>query len=254
MSAEVIIDLQHVKTQFGTRYVHKDVTFSMCRGEVIAIIGSSGCGKSTLLREIIGLLRPSGGQIKVFGSDVWSLDEDEFRALNRRFGVLFQRGALFSALTAGENVAAPLMEMTDLDENSILNLVQLRLGLTGLDPSVAQLMPSELSGGMIKRVALARALALEPEILFLDEPTSGLDPIGARAFDVLIKTLNNSLQLTTVMVTHDIDSIRMTADRLVVLDEGVVLANGTVEEVERADHPWIQKYFSARSDDMKDSH
>ena len=210
--SEIAIELRKVQTEFSGHVVHRDISFSILKGEVTAIIGSSGCGKSTLLREIVGLLRPSGGEVFVFGQDVWKLEEDEFRTLNQRFGVLFQRGALFSALTAGENVAAPLIEMTDLDDATIEELVQLRLGLTGLEPEVASLMPSELSGGMIKRVALARALALEPEILFLDEPTSGLDPIGARAFDALIKTLNTSLKLTTVMVTHDIDSIRLIAE------------------------------------------
>lgn len=245
--SEIAIELRKVQTEFSGHVVHRDISFSILKGEVTAIIGSSGCGKSTLLREIVGLLRPSGGEVFVFGQDVWKLEEDEFRTLNQRFGVLFQRGALFSALTAGENVAAPLIEMTDLDDVTIEELVQLRLGLTGLEPEVASLMPSELSGGMIKRVALARALALEPEILFLDEPTSGLDPIGARAFDALIKTLNTSLKLTTVMVTHDIDSIRLIADKLVVLDNGVVLAAGPVAEIEQLDHPWIKQYFSSSS-------
>lgn len=244
---DIAIELRKVQTQFNGHVVHRDISFTILRGEVTAIIGSSGCGKSTLLREIVGLLRPSGGEVFVFGQNVWQLEDEEFRELNQRFGMLFQRGALFSALTSGENVAAPLKEMTELDDATIEELVQLRLGLTGLEPEVASLMPSELSGGMIKRVALARALALEPEILFLDEPTSGLDPIGARAFDALIKTLNTSLNLTTVMVTHDIDSIRLIADKLVVLDGGVVLAAGPVAEIEQLDHPWIKQYFSSSS-------
>jgi phospholipid/cholesterol/gamma-HCH transport system ATP-binding protein len=213
----------------------------------VALIGGSGSGKSTLLREILGLLRPASGSIYLFGQDIWNCDEQAHISLRKRYGVLFQSGALFSALTVGENVAVPLVEQTDLDESTISELVQLRLGLTGLSPETAKKMPSQISGGMRKRVALARALSLEPELLFLDEPTSGLDPINARAFDHLVKTLSHSLGLTIFMVTHDLDSIRLIADRILVLSKGRLIADGTEEEVLRSDDPWIEEYFSSRS-------
>jgi phospholipid/cholesterol/gamma-HCH transport system ATP-binding protein len=241
-----VIEAREVQTRFGTQIVHRAVSFSINAGEVVAVIGSSGTGKSVLLREIIGLLRPQGGSTFLFGTDVWKADEDTLIELRQRFGVLFQNGALFSALTAGENIAVPLMEQTTFDGSLIESLVQLRLGLCGLPAEVCQKMPSELSGGMKKRVALARALALEPELLFLDEPTSGLDPISARAFDSLVRTLSDCLGLTVFMVTHDLDTIQSIADRVIVLDSGVVLADGSVAEVEQLDHPWIKQYFSTR--------
>ena len=246
-TAETVISVQDVQTRFGTKYVHKGVTFDVFRGQVLAVIGGSGTGKSTLLREIIGLLRPTAGRVELLGTDVWSAEAEALESLRHRFGVLFQNGALFSALTVGENIATPLREQSHFSDSLIESIVQLRLGLTGLSCDTCSKMPSELSGGMRKRVALARALALEPELLFLDEPTSGLDPINARAFDALIRTLSDSLGLTTFMVTHDLDSIESIADRLIVLDEGKVLADGTVKEVEKIDHPWIQSYFSSRA-------
>lgn len=246
-NAETVISIQSIETRFGAKQIHKDVSFDVYRGQILAVIGGSGTGKSTLLREIIGLLRPSGGRVVLLGTDVWAATADELAALRHRFGVLFQNGALFSALTVGENIAAPLKEQTNFDESLIESIVQLRLGLTGLSCDTCQKMPSELSGGMRKRVALARALALEPELLFLDEPTSGLDPINARAFDKLIRTLSESLGLTTFMVTHDLDSIESIADRLIVLDSGKVLADGPVHEVEKVNHPWIKSYFSSRA-------
>ncbi|MCB0322608.1 MAG: ABC transporter ATP-binding protein [Bdellovibrionales bacterium] len=245
--SQPIIEVQGIETRFGTQYVHRGVSFAVHPGQVVALIGSSGTGKSVLLREIIGLLKPTAGKAFLFGEDVWEASESELAALRRRFGVLFQNGALFSALTVGENIAAPLREQTDLNEALIRSIVQLRLGLVGLKPEVTQKMPSELSGGMRKRVALARALALEPELLFLDEPTSGLDPISARAFDTLVRTLSDSLGLTVFMVTHDLDSIESIAEHLIVLDKGKVLAEGTVAEVARVDHEWIRDYFSSRA-------
>ncbi len=242
-----VIEVRNIATSFGTQVVHKDVSFQIEAGTVVALIGASGTGKSVLLREIIGLLKPKAGTVSLFGQEVCATDERQLRELRLRFGVLFQNGALFSALTVGENIAVPLTEQTDFSVERIESIVQLRLGLVGLKPEVSQKMPSELSGGMKKRVALARALALEPELLFLDEPTSGLDPIGARAFDRLIRTLSDALGLTILMVTHDLDSIYGIADQVIVLDSGKVLAQGSVAEVTKVTHPWIEEYFSSRT-------
>ena len=240
------LEIDSIVTRFEEHTVHDGVSFSVKKGTIVAVIGGSGTGKSVLLKETIGLLKPQGGRIRLLGCDVWHSSEEELRNLRRRFGVLFQNSALFSGLTAGENVAVPLREQTKLSEELIRGIVQLRLGLTGLEPDTVLKMPSELSGGMKKRVALARALALEPEVVFLDEPASGLDPINARAFDRLIRTLCDSLGLTVFMVTHDIDSILGIADQIVVLEKGKVIADGPTEEVVRKDSPWIKEYFSSR--------
>lgn len=240
------IEINSVVTRFGDQTVHDGVTFSIERGRITALIGGSGSGKSTLLREVIGLQEPTSGSIRLLGEDIWKSSVDALQALRHRFGVLFQNGALFSALSVGENVAVPLREHTKLSPELISCIVNLRLGLTGLPEDTAQKMPSELSGGMRKRVALARALALEPEVLFLDEPSSGLDPINARAFDKLVRTLCDSLGLTIFVVTHDLDSIIGIADQVVVLENGKVVANGSVEEVMKSENPWIKEYFSAR--------
>jgi len=242
-----IIEVDSIVTRFGEDLIHDGISFAIEPGQIVALIGGSGSGKSTLLREIIRLQMPTEGRTFLFGKDVWASDEEEMEKLRTRFGVLFQNGALFSALTAGENVAVPLVEQTDLPMEIIEALVQVRLALCGLESETARKMPSELSGGMRKRVALARALALEPEILFLDEPTSGLDPINARAFDHLVRTINLSLGLTIFMVTHDLDSILSIADRVIVLGEGKLLADGTPAEVSTADEPWVRTYFSSRA-------
>jgi phospholipid/cholesterol/gamma-HCH transport system ATP-binding protein len=241
------IEAQDVETRFGESVVHRGVTFVAERGTITALIGGSGSGKSTLLREIIGLLRPTAGTTRILGSDMWSSPPEEINEVRRRFGVLFQNGALFSALTAGENVAVPLHEQTALSQSHIEELVQLRLSFVGLEPQTAFKMPSELSGGMRKRVALARALVLDPEVLFLDEPTSGLDPINARSFDSLVRTLCDSLKMTILLVTHDLDTILAITDKVIVLDEGKVIAEGPPAEISKKDHPWIREYFSARS-------
>lgn len=240
------IVVENVVTRFGSSTVHNGVSFRVKRGNIVAVIGGSGCGKSTLLKELIGLQRPSDGSLRLFGEDVWRSEPEKLYALRRRIGVLFQNGALFSALTSGENVAVPMREQTKLPEETIMPLVHLRLALVGLPADTCTKMPSELSGGMKKRVALARALALEPEVVFLDEPTSGLDPISSRAFDHLVRTLCDSLGLTVFMVTHDLDTILSIADQVVVLENGKVLADGPVSDVVRRDHPWIREYFSAR--------
>ena len=199
-----------------------------------------------LLKEIIGLIRPAAGSIKLFGEDVWQASESELMALRRRFGVLFQDGALFSSLNVEQNVAAPLREHTDLSVQVCLELARLKIAMAGLPASACTKMPSELSGGMRKRAALARALALDPELLFLDEPTSGLDPVSARAFDRLIRLLSDSLGLTVFLVTHDLDTLLAMVDRIIVLSQGRVLGQGTVDELKKIQDPWLQDYFSAR--------
>lgn len=242
-----VVSMVDIETRFGSSQVHRGVSFDIERGKIVALIGGSGSGKSTLLREIIGLLRPTAGTVSLLGVNVWESDHEQFRQVLRRIGVLFQNGALFSGINVGDNVAVPLREQTDLPEELIGSIVQLRLALTGLSTETCSKMPSELSGGMRKRVALARALALEPEVLFLDEPTSGLDPINARAFDSLVRTLCDSLGLSILIVTHDLDTLLSITDRVIVLGEGKVIADGPVEEVVKTQHPWIQEYFSARA-------
>ena len=245
--ADTVLEVQDIVTRFGADAVHDGVSFAIGRGEVVALIGGSGTGKSVLLKEMIGLLRPTEGRVRLLGTDVWHSTDAEVDALRRRFGMLFQDGALFSSLSVAENIAVPLREHTDLPDALIAPLVGFKLSLVGLSPETGRKTPAELSGGMRKRVALARALALEPEILFLDEPTSGLDPIGARAFDTLVRALSDSLGLTVFMVTHDLDTLLSIIDRTIALSKGKVIADGPVAEVTRSDHPWIREYFSARA-------
>lgn len=238
--------VRSVVTKFGQHVVHDGVSFSVPRGQVVALIGGSGSGKSVLLKEMIGLLKPTAGGIEVLGVETTSAPREELQQVYNRCGVLFQNGALFSAINVADNVAVPLREQTGLPEPLISEIVRLRLALSGLPLSAAQKMPSELSGGMRKRAALARALALEPELLFLDEPTSGLDPINARAFDRLIRTLCDVLGLTILLVTHDLDTLRGIVDTVVALGKGRVIAQGSVREVASSDHPWLHAYFHAR--------
>jgi len=244
---ERVLEADSVVTRFGAEVIHDRVSFTVGRGEVVALIGGSGTGKSVLLKEAIGLIRPSGGTIRLLGTDVWRASADELNALRRRFGMLFQDGALFSSLTVAENIAVPFRENTDLPMDLIAPLVGFKLALVGLAPDAGKKTPAQLSGGMRKRVALARALALEPEILFLDEPTSGLDPVGARAFDALVRVLSESLGLTVFIVTHDLDTLLSIIDRAIVLSRGKVIADGPVSTVRQADDPWIREYFSGRA-------
>ena len=248
---DTVLEVRGIVTRFGRDVIHDGVSFSVPRGEVVALIGGSGTGKSVLLKEIIGLLRPSAGAVALLGHDVWSATEAELAALRGRFGMLFQDGALFSSLTVAENIAVPFREHTALEADVIAALVGLKLALVGLSPDVGRKMPAELSGGMRKRVALARALALEPEILFLDEPTSGLDPIGARAFDELVRALSSSLGLTVFMVTHDLDTLLSIIDRTIALAAGKIIADGPIASVRRAEHPGIKAYFEARTPDER---
>ena len=243
---DAALEVDGIVTRFGAQRVHDGIGFSVRRGEVVALIGGSGTGKSVLLKEIIGLIRPAAGSIRLFGADVWRSSPEELNSLRRRFGMLFQDGALFSSLTVAENIAVPFREHTELAMDLIAPLVGFKLALVGLAADTGLKMPAQLSGGMRKRAALARALALEPEILFLDEPTSGLDPVGARAFDRLLRVLADSLGLTVFIVTHDLDTLLSIIDRAIVLAGGRVIADGPVDAVGRNADPWIQEYFSAR--------
>jgi phospholipid/cholesterol/gamma-HCH transport system ATP-binding protein len=244
---ERVVQVDSIVTRFGAQVVHDGVSFAVGRGEVVALIGGSGSGKSVLLKEIIGLVQPTAGRVELLGTEVWRAGAQELNALRRRFGVLFQDGALFSSLTAAENVAVPFRENTALPLDLIAPLVGFKLALVGLPPEAGAKSPAQLSGGMRKRVALARALALEPEILFLDEPTSGLDPVGAREFDRLVRVLADSLGLTVLIVTHDVDMLLSLADRAIALAAGRVIADGPVSAVRNTDDPWLRDYFAARA-------
>jgi phospholipid/cholesterol/gamma-HCH transport system ATP-binding protein len=244
---EVVLEVDGIVTRFGTQTVHDGVSFSVHRGQLVALIGGSGTGKSVLLREIIGLMRPSAGAVRLLGTDIWKASAAELSAVRRRFGMMFQDGALFSSLDVAHNVAVPLVEHADLPPEVLWPLVQLRIGLAGLGPETGAKMPSELSGGMRKRAAIARALALEPEVIFLDEPTSGLDPITARAFDKLVRFLVDDLGVTVFLVTHDLDTLLTVVDRVIVLAKGKVLADGPVSEVMHTSDPWVESYFSVRT-------
>ena len=244
---DVVLQADTIVTRFGDDLVHDGVSFSVGRGELVALIGGSGTGKSVLLKSLIGLLRPTAGHARLFGVDVWAAGDEQLNGLRGRFGMLFQDGALFSSLSVADNVAVPFREHTTLAPALIEHLVAFKLSLVGLSPDIGRRMPSQLSGGMRKRVALARALALEPEILFLDEPTSGLDPIAARQFDALVRTVCDSLGLTVFMVTHDLDTLLSIVDRAIALSAGKVIADGPVDVVRTGDDAWIRSYFSARA-------
>ena len=245
--SETVIDVRDVHTTLGGNGIHGGLSLSVARGEVIALIGGSGTGKSVLLREIIGLLKPQSGHIELFGQSVCDSTPEQMNLLRRRFGVLFQDGALFSSLSVEDNVATPLFEHTDLPHPLCRQLARLKLAMAGLPADVGTKRPSELSGGMRKRVALARALVLDPELLFLDEPTSGLDPMSARAVDKLIRLLADTLGLTVFLVTHDLDTLFSIIDRVIVLSDGCVLGSGTVAELKQLDDPWLNDYFAART-------
>jgi phospholipid/cholesterol/gamma-HCH transport system ATP-binding protein len=242
-----VVAVDTVVTRFGAQTVHDGVSFTVKRGTLVALIGGSGTGKSVLLREIIGLQRPTSGAIRLLGTDVWSSSSVALDRVRRRFGMMFQDGALFSSLTVAQNVAVPLLEHASVPPKLLDPLIALRLAQAGLGPDAAEKMPSELSGGMRKRAAIARALALEPEVLFLDEPTSGLDPTTARGFDALVRSLVDDLGITVFLVTHDLDTLLTVADRIIVLARGTVLADGTVRDVLAVDDPWIRSYFSVRT-------
>ncbi len=241
--ADTVIGLTGIVTRFGERVVHDGIDLAVRRGEVLALVGGSGSGKTTLLREMIGLLRPAAGRVTAFDRDLQALRGTELASLRRRWGVLFQHGALFSALSIADNVAFPLREARVFTASEVAHLVARKLAQVGLPDTAAELLPAALSGGMVKRAALARALALEPELLLLDEPTAGLDPVASEQFVRLIRALRGALGLTVVLVTHDLDTIRDLCDRVAVLADGRLAALGSLEEVTAVDHPFIREYF-----------
>ncbi len=240
---EAIIAIRGLRTGFGDTIIHDRLDLDVYRGEVLGIVGGSGTGKSVLLRTIIGLNRQLAGTIRLFGKDPETLDFAEKRAIERRWGVLFQNGALFSSLTVAQNIEVPMREHLALSEPLMDEIAAMKIAMVGLPPDAGAKYPSELSGGMRKRAGLARALALDPEIVFLDEPTAGLDPIGAAAFDALIQELRQALGLTVFMVTHDLDSLHAICDRIAVMAEKRVIVSGDMAAMLKFDHPWVRDYF-----------
>ncbi len=245
MTAPSVIELDGVGMSFRGHVVHRDLSLQVRAGQIVGLLGGSGSGKTTLLREILGLLRPDSGAVRLFGVDLNEPDVGLQRNLRRRLGMLFQHGALFSALSVFENIAFPLRELRCLDEDWIRRLVHLKLAMVGLGNGHGKLMPAELSGGMVKRVALARALALEPELLLLDEPTAGLDPDRSQNFVELIGDLQRELGLTVVMVTHDLNTLAGLASHVAVLADHRILAFGTRAEIMTVDHPFVTGFFGA---------
>ena len=243
MSADIAIRVRGLKTAYGNHVVHENLDLDVRKGEVLGVIGPSGTGKSVLLRAIVGLKKPDAGEVEVFGEDVIHLQGHDHGALQRLWGIMFQDGALFSNLTVRENVMVPMKEHADLPLPLMKELAEQKIRMAGLETWAGCQYPSDLSGGMRKRAALARALALDPPLLFLDEPTAGLDPITATAFDQLIRDLLASLGLTVFLVTHDVDTLAVTCDRIAVLGEKKIIAVGTMDELRRNPHPWIQEYF-----------
>lgn len=239
---EPIIQVRNLVNRFGAETVHDGLDLDVRRGEVLGIVGGSGSGKSVLLRTIVGLNRPAEGEVEIFGRDILSASEGQMRDLERRWGVLFQDGALFSSLTVAQNIEVPIKEHFDMPLRLMDELSAVKVALVGLPEDAGEKYPAQLSGGMRKRAGLARALALDPEIVFLDEPTAGLDPIAAGAFDELIRDLRTSLGLTVFMVTHDLDTLFAICDRVAVLVDKKVRV-GTLEQLLKDDHPWIHSYF-----------
>ena len=237
-----IITVRNVVNRFGTQTVHDGVSLEVLPGEVLGIVGGSGSGKSVLLRTMLGLHRPTSGEVLVEGRDICHASEEELLEVKRRYGVTFQHGALFSSLTVAQNIQLPIREYFDASPATLAALTELRLRMVGLSPDAASKLPSQLSGGMIKRAALARALALDPTLLFLDEPTAGLDPISAASFDELVSYLHRGLKLTIVMITHDLDTLLATCNRVAVLIDRKIVVD-TLDGIMNNPHPWIQEYF-----------
>ena len=241
--AETVIEIRGLRTQFGRNVVHDGLDLDVHRGEILGVVGGSGTGKSVLLRAIAGLMQPAAGSIRMLGTEMVGASEADREALSGRIGVMFQDGALFSSLTVRENVEVPIAKAAKLDAATRAGLARFKISLSGLPWSAGDKYPSELSGGMRKRAGLARAIARDPEIVFLDEPTAGLDPIGAAAFDELIRDLSRALGLTVFLVTHDLDTLYAACDRVAVLAEKRVLATGPLDAMQDIDHPWVKEYF-----------
>lgn len=246
VQGDVIISVRGLVVNFGQKRIMDGLDLDIRRGDVMGFIGASGSGKSVLMRSILGLVHKSSGLITAFGADIDHLTAVERRRLERRWGVLFQQGALFSSLTVLQNIQVPMREYWHLSQKLMDELAYSKLNLVGLKPDAGLKYPSELSGGMIKRAALARALALDPEIVFLDEPTSGLDPIGAGEFDDLIATLSRTLGLSVYMVTHDLGSLTTVCNRITALGNGRIIADGDIDAMLRSDHPWLKTYFHGK--------
>ena len=245
MTAQPIITVRGLSNSFGDQVVHEDLSLDVFPGEIIGVVGGSGTGKSVLMRSIIGLQKPDAGEIEVLGENMIDRTEDEAKNIRRRWGILFQNGALFSTLTVAENVEVPIREYFPYLKPPLLDeIASYKIAMTGLPADAGPKYPAELSGGMRKRAGLARALALDPELLFLDEPTAGLDPIGAAAFDELIRSLQQRLELTVFLITHDLDTLHSICDRVAVLADRKVIAVGTIPQLWALDHPWIQEYFN----------
>ena len=242
-SAPNIIEIDHLCTCFGRTVVHQDINLRVAQGEILSVVGGSGSGKTVLIRQMLGLERPYSGSVKVFGVDVHRSKRQALQDVRNNWGMLFQHGALYSALSVFENVARPLRELRTLPEDVITDIVLLKLHMVGLGPEHAKKMPANLSGGMIKRVALARAIALDPKLLFLDEPTAGLDPDRSESFVSLIKDLHANLNLTVVMVTHDLDTLFALSGRIAVLADKRVITTGSTREVVKFQHPFVEHFF-----------
>ena len=242
MSAAPIISIRGVTNRFGQQLVHDAVDLDVYPGEVLGIVGGSGSGKSVLLRSMLGLHRPNAGEVHIEGKDIIRMNDAELLAIKQRYGVTFQHGALFSSLSVAENIQLPIREYFKASEDTLAALTELRLRMVGLPVEAGAKLPSQLSGGMVKRAALARALALDPSLLFLDEPTAGLDPISAASFDELVSYLHRSLKLTVVMITHDLDTLMATCNRVAVLVDRKIVVD-TLAAIMKHPHPWIQEYF-----------
>jgi len=242
---EKVVEVRHLTAGYEGRVVIEDVSFTVHRGEILALIGGSGCGKSTVIRTLVGLLRPMGGEVRVFGVDPHALEDTDRVPFLRRIGMLFQNGALLGSMTVGDNVALPFREHTALPEPVIQRIVESKLAMVGL-PHAAPLLPSELSGGMRKRASLSRAMAMDPDLLLCDEPSAGLDPIVAAGIDVTLRHLQHSLGTTMLVVTHELASVALIADRVVMLDQGRVLAQGTVPEMKSSSDPRVRDFFARK--------
>lgn len=250
MKKETIIEIRNLETYYGKRQILKGIDLEVYRGETLVILGRSGCGKSTLLRHMVGLAKPTRGTIRIKGQDITRLDEDGMVTILKKVGMLFQGAALFNSMTVGDNVSLPLREHTKLEESTIRIMARIKLDLVGLS-GFDNFKPAQLSGGMKKRAGLARAIAMDPEILFCDEPSAGLDPIVAMGIDQLILKLNHAFKMTIVVVTHELASVFTIADRIAMLHEGQVVFCGTVDELQQSTHPIVQQFLKREADDLE---